>query len=232
MPSMLKLILAVAALVALTPGTAAALEVLSPRDGDTVPSRPTFTFDFTEGSAEIEAATKPELRTAGDRVGDFVESVDSEFFLLPESTGTTWGPLKFNAGRYFWHAKLNDYATLGTPPVWTPVRTFTVRDEPVIIEGWLLRAKRLKGVSKQCPRRVRFRGKAAYDDNSRNKDARWKLTVKAGGRTVKRFRGKAAFGVATFSVIACTKARKFGAALVLTDPAGHTTPAPAKTVKA
>jgi hypothetical protein len=112
------------------------------------------------------------------------------------------------------------------------VRTFAVRDEPIIVEGWLLRAKRLRGTSKRCPRRVRFRGKAAYDDNSRNKGARWKLTVKAGGRTVKRFRGKAAYGVATFSVIACTKARKFDAALVLTDPGGHSSPAPAKAVKA
>ena len=129
-------------------------------------------------------------------------------------------------------AKLHDWSNISSPAMWTPVRTFTVRDDPILVEGWFIRAKRLRGASKRCPRRVRFRGKAAYDENSSTKAARWKLTVRAGGRTVKRFRGKAGYGTAVIDVIACTKARKFGAALVLTDPAGHSTPAPAKSVQA
>lgn len=43
--------------------------------------------------------------------------------------------------------------------------TFTVRDEPPILEGYTLQAQKLKRRTNRCRSLVRLRGKVAFSDN-------------------------------------------------------------------
>lgn len=179
-----------------TPTAAIAADALSPLDGDTVGSKPTFVFDVLNGVAEIELSRSPETLTAGPNAGEFVDEVASEYAILytrePRDGVAPWSGLPLNSGEYFWHVRLRDDGIAdsleGVQYPWGPVRTLIVSDEPAVFEGWLVRAQRLRATPK-CRTRLRLFGTISWSDNEAEPSVTYSVALKAGTRTVGRVRG-------------------------------------------
>lgn len=79
--------------------------MVSPADGETVSSRPPFVVDYADGALEAELAQTPDTLTQGDRIGQFVEPVASDFMLIGTSGRpsniASWDGSRMSAGRYF-----------------------------------------------------------------------------------------------------------------------------------
>jgi hypothetical protein len=220
--------IAALALVSALPAVALAADAASPRDGDTVASRPQFAFDFSSGAADVQLSTSPDVTVAGSDVGAFVDTAASDFLLVGPSHGLAAGVAepwsaseRIPAGRYFWHVKPFD-----APAVWGPVRTLTVRDEPILFEGWTARATRGRTL-RRCAR-VLAQGTIAWSDNARARTARYSVRVTAGGRTVRPLRSAFNRFDRRFAGVACTRATRLRVTVALRDPAGHLTVGPAK----
>lgn len=228
----------VAMLLAADPAQAA--DVLTPQDGDLVGSRPDFTVDYQQGTLAIELATTPDVLTAGNNTGRFVEPARSEFMLVGVN-GTPagmalWGrAARLNAGRYFWHAQTNDYATEVArgfiPDPWGPTRTLTVRDEPIVFEGWTLRAHRV--ARGRCAKRYKaayqLTGTIAWEDNQEVPKARYAITLRNGpSRAV--VRGDLPVS-GRFANLVCTNHTAAKATVALRDSAGHVTAGSARQLR-
>ena len=220
---------------AMTSASAFAADAVSPRDGESVASQPVFAFDIARGNALIEVSRGPELKTGGSDVGAFVDQVaESRFTIGGESDSAPYilksgYPPRLDAGRYFWHAKIDDYADDGPDeptPAWGPVRRFTVRDEPVIFEGWVVRAERLRPEG-GCATPLRLRGKVVWDDNDARPRVRFRLTLGATRLSVV-FDGTE--GSDDFDEVVClrTRATSIRALPALRDKGDHVTAGPAR----
>lgn len=231
LPSLPSLLVVVA--LAAPVGVARADAPLSPADGAVVESKPTFAFDFTNGVADIELSRSPDVRTAGDNVGAFVDQAASDYALLyarDPRDGLAPFPRRLDSGLYYWHARLrnDDAGFLVDFGPWTSTMRLTVRDEPIIFEGWTLTAKRLKQRG-NC-KRLRLSGTIAYNDNDPTPSARLTLVVRAGGKVVARQRGSAStFGQQQFNRIVCVGHRRVQITPWLRDRAGQLTSGPERT---
>lgn len=234
---MTRSIVFLAALALATSGAdaASALTITSPVDGEDVSSRPTFTVDGdpARGSLTVEVSKSPDLRTAGDGAGTFVDKADDDIAFFGDDpalplTAVRWGPSRLNAGTYYWHGLIETYDERPKVP-WSPVLKFTVADEPAIFTGWTLRADRLRKRA-GCPR-VRLRGAITFEDNDASPQVAAVLTVKGGGRTLKRAKGTLDYSGDRFDVTVCTRAAKVSAAVALTDRGGNRTDVPSRTVR-
>jgi hypothetical protein len=230
----MRSITVIAALLAaamIIPAGAQAADVISPHDGDVVAAKPQFTFDFTEGSADVELSKSAAVKTAGDDVGAFVDRADGDFLLIgpfwgyPPGIAEPWSR-PINQGHYFWHAKINDHAS-DAPPVWGPTRTLTVRDEPAVFEGWTAGAVRGRTV-KGCSRTL-VAGKIAWSDNKARPEVRYTVNVSAGGKRIDQIKGTLEFFETRFSKVICTRSSKLKLTAQLRD-GKHTTQGPAKKV--
>lgn len=194
-------------LVATAPSPAVAANVTAPIDGASVPSRPTFTWDYLYGAATIEWSRAPDVRTSGDQVGRLVDpagSVDEIFGTTPRSS--TVLRERLDSGVWFWTARLRDDGSpegFGEQEPWLPVRRFVVDDEPPEIEGWTLNASRVRPRG-TCDR-VRLRGVVRTDDNEPEAKVRITLVVRAGGRTLFARGPSADEGVVAFDREVCTR---------------------------
>jgi hypothetical protein len=229
----------VAWLLATAPAYAA--DVLSPADGATVPSRPDFLVDYTQGTLEVELAHTPDVLTAGDQAGQFVEPVRMRFMLVGvggQSPGVAlWGQSPgLTAGRYFWHARPNDYATEiargFVPYPWGSTRTLVVRDEPIVFEGWTLRAHRV--ARSRCAKRFkaafRVTGTIAWSDNAEHPKAGYAITLRS-GPTRAVLRGSLTTSPGGFSHLVCTNHTAARATVALRDAAGQVTAGAAKQLR-
>lgn len=222
------------------PTSAMAADVVSPANGDLVAPKPVFAFDIARGRAEVEVARTADVRTAGEDIGAFVERVASGSFTIggtydnsPYVASSLGDPLE--AGNYFWHAKVDDYAddppdAAGPPVPWGPLRRFTVIDAAPVIEGYTLRADRLRKRGK-CER-VRVRGKVVFTDNSDGEtEARLSIQLKAGGRIIGRVRSEVSQYGNSFDGTICTRASRLAVEVALRDDAGNFAPGVPRTVK-
>jgi opacity protein-like surface antigen len=221
------------ALVVAAPAAAHAADVVTPRNGDVVGSQPQFTFDFAEGSASVELSKSASVKTAGDDVGAFVDVAGGDFLLVGPTYGFAAGVAepwtgRINAGRYFWHAKLSAFDA-GISDVLTPVRTFTVRDEAAIFEGWSASAVRGRTVD-SCSRTL-VQGRIAWSDNEARPTARYTVNVSTmDGKRTGQIKGTfEPFETPRFSKVICTKATKIKLTAELRDGT-HTTRGPKKTI--
>lgn len=220
---------------AAAPAPALAADVVSPRDGDTVASQPVFAFDLARGSALVEVARTPDVKTAGDDIGAFVDqhaesrfTIGGEFDSAPYIFKSGY-PGRLNAGRYYWHAKIDDSADDGPnepEPAWGPVRRFTVRDEPVTFEGWAVRAERLRPEG-GCATPLRLRGKVVWDDNDSRPRVRFGLAL---GATRMRVDFDGTAGSDEFDEIVCLRTRSSSVKALpsLRDRGGHVTTGPTR----
>lgn len=217
------------------PSAAIAATVLTPPDGEAVSSRPTFTFDFVDGSATIELSRSPETNQAGSQVGAFVDPIAQDFTILSPTDATPgtspWDSRPLTAGRYYWHAQMTDYNddVEGAGP-WSQTRIMTVIDEPIVLAGWLVRAQRTKR-TRACTSPMRITGRFNYEDNAPPSDSiRWRLALKSGTRNLTALTGTAKYGTGQLGGSICTRARQLVATLTVTDKAGHRSSAPTRVV--
>lgn len=219
----------------------ASVDVVSPSDGDVVSSRPNFAVDYAEGTLEVEFAVDADTKSAGDDVGAFVDAIRSNFMLVGGANHplglAEWGlSPRLNAGRYFWHARPNDYLTeiergFKQHP-WGPTRTLTVRDEPIVFEGWTLRKQRISR-SRCQPRYKRaflLSGSVAYDDNDARMSARYTMKLSDGSRSV-AFRGTFSSGASRFAKVVCTNRASATVTMKLRDRAEQVTVGPVKRLR-
>ena len=233
-----RTVLALAAACALTTGSPAwAADAIAPKDGETVSSRPTFAFDFTNGRADIQLSHSPEVKAAGDDAGAFVDVVADQLALLymrtPPDGLAPWEGPRLAAGAYFWHVKVRDDGAepySGTETGWGPTRRLIVRDEPVIFEGWTVRAERIRP-RPGCRTPLRLRGKVAFDDNDATPRVSLSLVIKAAGRVIKRARPVLDYA-SRYDGYVCTRHRQVTVSPFLRDRAGQLTPGPQRTVGA
>jgi hypothetical protein len=230
------------AAVGLVPAAALAADAVSPRDGETVGSRPQFTFDFADGFASVELSHSRDVKTAGDDVGAFVEREAGDFLSIgpddfaPGFAGP-WTAPRINAGRYYWHAKADDYAddfTATAPDTWGPTRTLIVRDEAIVFEGWTARARRGRtrgGCTRGGCTRVLVEGKIVWSDNAASPTARYSVRVAAGGRTVKRLTGTFDQFDERFASVVCTRATRLTLTPSLRDTARHLSVGPVRQLR-
>lgn len=231
------MVIRLAVLVGLAcPGAAAAAAAIAPGDGATVPSRPTFAFDFVNGAAEIELARSPETKVAGEDTGAFVDRMASQYSLLysrePPDGLAPWTEGRLAAGRYFWHVNVRDDGSStfsGTWSGWQRTMTLTVADEPIVFEGWTIRADRARRRPGCRDRVVRLRGTFAFDDNSRSLDARYVLRLSAGARRLS-LRGEVSTFQGGFDRMFCTRARSATVTPFLRD-ARHVVPGPRRRIR-
>jgi hypothetical protein len=224
-------IVLLAALMLAVPAQAA--DVISPRDGETVGSKPRFTVDFAEGRASVELSKSASVKTAGDDVGAFVDVAAEDFLLIGPAWGYPAGVAEpwsraINAGRYFWHAELRDYAS-DAPAAWTPVRTLTVRDEPAVFEGWTasaVRGRKIEGCS-----RTLVQGRIAWSDNAARPEVRYTVNVSANGKRIGQIKGELGpfESPGRFGKVLCTASSKLKLTVQLRD-GKHTTQGPSKKV--
>lgn len=221
-----------------TASSAAAATVIYPADGATVGSQPTFAFDFVNGKAEVELSRTADVKTSGDAAGAFVSPDGSLFSLLytrePRDGLAPWAtdgsPRRILAGRYFWHVKVRDDGPEdfgGTETPWQRTMTLTVRDEPVIFEGWTFRARKLRATT-SCRNRVRVSGTIAWSDNAQKPTARFVVRVLGTGPSAKitgRFSDEFE---RTYARTVCVRGSTLRARAALTDTAGHTSPGESK----
>lgn len=206
-------------------------DAIAPVDGAVVGSRPIFAFDFLYGTAEVELSRSPDLKASGPEVGAFVSRVIGDFQLLyarEPPDGLMPFAYRIEAGRYFWHTKVrNDGGPdgFGTEGPWGPVRTLTVRDEPIAIEGWTARKNRLRQIG-SC-KRLRIRGTIAFNDNDRAPQVQVQVVVRnVAGRILGRISGSALFGSASYDGIICTAATKVRLTPYLRDRGRHLVSSP------
>jgi hypothetical protein len=231
------LVAVVALLVVSAPAQAAS--IVAPADGSTVGSYPSFVFDWPSGSdasVDVELSTEPELLTGGERIGHFVQRGPTDMFWLvttglrPEDP-RPWEGGRLDAGTYYVRGWFDNYSA--EPEYVTPVTRFTVRDEPIVVEGWLLRNRPMPKTRK-CAQRLKVSGTYDYDDNSASDDARWVLKLKSGSQTLARFTGSDSFGGGSFSRTACFTKRFRGtvtATLAFIDAAKQVSTAAPKTFR-
>ncbi len=224
--------------IALEAQSVQAATAISPANGATVSSTPGFQFDFLYGTANIELSKQPDVTTAGDDVGSFVDPERTRFLSLSSDAVNglaSWpneSPLI--AGRYYWHIKTRDDGSelgVGVQGPWQPTMTLTVRDEPIVFEGWTLTAHRIRA-TRTCKTLVGIYGKFKFSDNvdALKLSARYSIALKASNKVVGRITGSTDWGEG-YSGVICTKATKFTASPTLRDPAGHVTPGTAKAVR-
>lgn len=88
-------------------------------------------------------------------------------------------------------------------------------DEPALVEGWVVRARRLKA-RKGCDR-VQVEATVAYSDNE-DKPVAVTVTLKQGSRVLLRLRDTdVPFSPSKLTGIACTKAKTMAATLAVKD---------------
>ncbi len=219
-------------LALLLPTAAGAATLITPTNGDTVSSLPKFTFDFDSSKwAEfrVELSKFPETLNSGEDAGSFVNAAYSDVW-----DWSNYGPLDeigqwrnpsypINAGRYYWHYWIREDINNPTAP-WSPVMVLYIEDDPVKLDGWYIRAYRLKKKTRKCKSRVLLRGKYSYsdNDNENTKPVRWALRIRAGGRTLRKSKGTNKFSLNEFKVKMCTRRTKLTAKLSLTDEGGNT----------
>lgn len=166
------------------------------------------------------------MRTAGD-VGAFVDETASLYAVLynrnPLDGLAPWTSGRLDHGRWFWHVKTRDDGEdpySGEMSSWQPIKTLVVRDEPPVIEGWLVRARRLRSAGRKC-RRYAIGGTVRFDDNDpTSASVRYELRLTASGRTVARLRGALPPYASSVSGSICTRATNVRAVLLLVDQAG------------
>jgi hypothetical protein len=219
--------------------TSLAADVVSPADGETVSSLPSFVVDYAEGTLEVELARTADTLTQGDKIGQFVEPVASDFMLIGTSGRppniATWDGSKLSAGRYFWHARPNDYATEFdrgfSPHPWGPTRTIVVRDEPPVIEGWTLGVRRLR--SQGFCDRVHVSGVLRVSDNAQPPLVRLTVLLTADGKTLteagEMVDAETAEG--TFERTFCTRASVVVISLQVADPSGQVSSSESRRVR-
>jgi hypothetical protein len=224
---------------------AGALDAVAPQHGARVGSQPEFAFDFARGNVELEFSRSPDVTTAGQDPGAFVERDSGEDFIIggPLASGPPfrYGPGRLSAGVHYWHVKADDYADdddgngqPGPRPTWGPIRTMVVADEPVIFEGWSVRMRRLKARGR-CRGRARVSGTIAWSDNSDRPTARYSIRLSVGSRTLARIRGRFGQFERTFSGDICTRGRlpaRVVASAALRDTGGHLAASPRRPVVA
>jgi hypothetical protein len=247
-------VLAVLGTLAIVAPAAIAADALSPANGQTVSSRPTFVFDFARGHSEVEFSNTPDLRTGGIDPGAFVDAAKSTFLTVgPMESAPTQLPnlarwpsfsSRLLAGRFFWHVKpfrSDDPATEvdegAAPLVWGPTRVLTVVDEPVELEGWTIRKRRVS--ARSCPKRDRgpryrfgyvISGSIAWSDNAEPQAGRYIVTLSAQDRAV-RLQGRLSGSPSRYERQVCSNRTSAQASLTLVDPAGHVTRAPGRTLR-
>lgn len=223
----------VVAYVLTTASPAFGLAVVSPTDGDAVPSRPTFTLDAEAQGASltVEVARTSELLTAGYRTGWFVDPVESNigFFDRPPLNALQWDTGRLPAGKYFWRSLIKTYDE-NPVSVWSAVQTFYVEDEPPIIEGWTLRAERLRRRPTCRDTLWRLRGRVAYTDNDRTPRVRLALLLRHPAVT-RTLRAPLDYGD-RFDVLVCTRKTRITVTPVLTDRVGQAVRGQARPLRA
>jgi hypothetical protein len=211
---------------------ALAATAVSPVDGATVGSRPTFGFDLQEGDATVELSKSPDLLVSGTSAGAFVD-------VAAKHSGTVGGagrpagvlpwrgsPSRLLAGRYFWHAQIDNYDGVREPGegAWSPTRVLTVRDEPPEVEGWTLTVTRLKPQG-FCDR-VRVAGVLRVSDNAQPQLVRLTVVLDIGSGVMLDAPGAmidAQVAADTYERTFCTRASRLAVFLEVDDPSGQTT---------
>lgn len=220
--SVVCVLVAVAATIA-SPAVSQALEVVAPVDGQSVGSVPLFSFDFVDGSASIELSRSPDLKTVGDDAGRFVDAAYSDLLILSPTDPLPGSALfslrdRVASGAYFWHARLANYTTDEFPQTWTPTRRLVVKDEPPLLEGFTIRADRVRRTS-ACARRVRVRSAVAWSDNEVKPTVRWVLKARTGRAALRgRFDGEFDRNI---DAITCAAGGRLAFKLVLVDDFGQ-----------
>jgi hypothetical protein len=218
----------IGALAFVSPASAAT--VLSPADGETVGSRPTFAFDILDGAVEVELARAPDLLTSGG----FVDTAQSLFATLytrrPLDGLAPWSGGPITAGSYFWHVRVRDDSVDGLD--WTPwqaTRTLVVRDEAPVIGGYTLTARRAKPTP-GCARVV-FTGKVAWTDNDDKPETTLSLAVdELDGERLDTEDVTLDSG-GEYTVSACTRRTRLTVTPLVSDRADQTTEGIPRTVK-
>jgi hypothetical protein len=212
--------------------SAFARTVVSPRDGDVVESQPAFVLDEDApgSSLTVEVSRSPDLLFAGHRVGWFVDPVESStvFFDEPPLNVVRWHTGRLHSGSYYWRSLIEAYD--GSDPIWSPVLTFTVRDEPIRLEGWRVVAQRLSERGR-CER-LRLRGSVVFDDNEPSPTAALTLSVRASGKTKARLKRNALYSGERFDGVVCVRNRRVTVTPYLRDTGEHVTRGPSRTVTA
>ena len=218
---------ATALLLFLAAAAPASAALTSPHDGETISSRPTFTFDFAEGYAAIELADEPDVMTAGDDAGAFVDPEHTIFDSVRDGALENTWIFPVPAGSYYLHSR--ESPDDGPRGGWSPTIRVIVRDEPPQFHGWTAKARRVKR-TKRCARRLKVWGVLRYGDNSKREDIRYTVAVSAGGRTLGRSRGRDTHGSANYRTIVCTRATALDLTATLRDPAGQQASGPPRTL--
>jgi len=155
----------------------------SPSEGAFTSSTPTFTWSLGTGEeAEvIEISTNP----APGGSGGFTDDDDKHFDLL-DATQLTYvlgDSRPLFAGTWYWHVRIYDEVPC-CDSRWSAVRSFQVRDEPIIITDF-------GATYFSCLREVAFT--FSFSDNSQDQYADWAVIFSrtAHGAPKARFRGTA-----------------------------------------
>ena len=130
---------------------------------------------------------------------------------------------------WYWHVKADDYADdgddgrSGSPVRWGTVRRLIVIDEPLVFEGWTVRAQRLRAQGR-CRSRLRVSGTFAFADNSDRPTARFSIRLLSRGATVARLRGDISEFDRTYDEVVCLRRstpRQLTAVAAVRDPGAH-----------
>lgn len=228
---------AAAACVALTmlagaASVASAADVVAPADGAAVPSRPTFTIDTENASAEVEWSRFADVLTAGSEMGSFVDRGGGTYI---GSTGSrsTRSTGRLDSGAWYWRSAITTHdADYNPTTTWTPIRTMRVADEPPIFEGWTLRAQRIRP-RRGCSTPVRLRGIVRADDNESTERLRLTLSLRAPGRPSTLLRGAMEDPIIglRFDRLVCSRRSRFTVVPAVSDPAGMRTAGPGRVVR-
>jgi hypothetical protein len=212
--------------------TSQAATVISPADGALVGSRPIFGFDLQEGDATVELSKSPDVLVSGTSAGAFVDVAARDYGTVG-GAGRPPGVLRWNgspsrllAGRYYWHAEIDNYDGVREPGegAWSPTRVLTVRDEPPEVEGWTLTVTRLKPQG-FCDR-VRVAGVLRVSDNARPQLVRLTVVLDTGTGVILDAPGAmidAEVVTDTYERTFCTRASRLAVFLEVDDPSGQTT---------
>ncbi len=221
------------------PAPASAADVIDPADGSVVGAQPRFTLDqpLPGASLAVEYSKSPELLTGGSRAGWFVEPLDDLLKFLDEPPHTSVQMERaLLAGPYHWRGFIQTYGD-GPSSTWTPVRTLTIRDEPVVLDGAVVRAERLRRRGR-CSR-VRLTGTVAYRDNDaaprpigivRVRDSVGRLLTRVTWRPYPT--ASSSTVSARFSVTACVRTRRFKVTVAVRDRQGAEAVSPARDLAA
>ena len=212
----LALVIFVAVLVA--PATAAAVSPSWPLDGMTTDSTPSFEWQLAPGEEASFLELSPDP-APGPSFGWFAENADQRTHGLGshQTSFRVPGSRPLLAGDWYWHVRATELVTHAN--YWSTVRRIRVQDDRIKLRDFELEYLR-------CAKSVYV--EAAYFDNNRSQEARWRLDFRTlrGGRRIARMRGTEGDGnimVARSKPRRLRRGKRYVARLFLRDSAGHVT---------